>query len=223
MNINKFYSKSIAVCGFSLLIGNAVQAGSLVHDTVTQISPTSWKYEFTISNLDVWGDPYSVDQFTIVGFNLPYFSDAGITDIHTPDNVYWAWSIIDDDSFGLGHGAKTLHWGSGGSIHPGGSFPDYYFGGDGSNTISFPGQTLGGFSFVANFSPVSAPVIWDMYGGGTLIGDPALPGSPDAIASGLSDPLPVVSIPEPDTYAMLLAGLGLLVFTIRSRKISGFV
>lgn len=62
MNINKFYSKSIAVCGFSLLIGNAVQAGSLVHDTVTQISPTSWKYEFTISNLDVWGDPYSVDQ-----------------------------------------------------------------------------------------------------------------------------------------------------------------
>lgn len=123
----------------------------------------------------------------------------------------------------MGHGAKTLHWGSGGSIHPGGSFPDYYFGGDGSNTISFPGQTLGGFSFVANFSPVSAPVIWDMYGGGTLIGDPALPGSPDAIASGLSDPLPVVSIPEPDTYAMLLAGLGLLVFTIRSRKISGFV
>jgi hypothetical protein len=184
----------------------------VVTDTVSQIGVSSWQYSFTITNMGWWSslNPELSDSVRLIDYQLPYFSDAGVTAINAPAG--WAWQIDPTDAFGLGNGAQTLRWYA----------TSVAYGIAGSSSEFFngvPGDTLGGFSFVGAFAPVKAPFIAGFVEPAfQQQGDPALPGSPDALASGLTTFLPVAGVPESEIYAMMLAGLGLLGFMARRRK-----
>ena len=175
----------------------------VITDSVTQTGAARWQYNFTITNRAWWNPlvPQYSDSVRITDYLLPYFSDAGIAISQTPTG--WAWRIDAEDSFHLGHGAETLHWYA----------TTFAYGiaatslGD---TATHPaGDTLGGFSYGADFGPVYSPFISNFQSGVSLKGDPALPGSPNAKAAGLN------SVPEPSSLALLLAGLGLMAWVQR--------
>ena len=82
---------------------------------------------------------------------------------------------------------------------------DYLLSPTGAGTFQRP-FTTEGFSFVATSSLTTLSFI-HTFGPG---------GSNDPLIDGVS----VTAVPEPETYAMLLAGLGLLGFMARRRKVS---
>ena len=176
----------------------------VITDSVTQIGAARWQYNFTITNM-AWSNPI-VSQFSdsvrITDYLLPYFSDAGIVIAQTPTG--WAWQIDALDSFNLGHGAETLHWYA--------TAVTYGIAATSLGDVQThpAGDTLGGFSYVADFGPVKSPFSSKFQSGFTEKGDPALPGSPNAKAAGLNSPLQANGVPEPSSLALLLAGLGLM-------------
>lgn len=219
----RFVAVSLALC-FTVVatpanawLPTVTWAQPVVVDTVTKISDSTWQYNFTVTNMAWWRtDHPQSSQFSddarLTDYLLPYFSDAGISTITAPTG--WISSIDAEDRFDLGHGAQALHWhatsvsnGIAGAHSP--DFDPYAI-----------GDTLGGFSFVASFSPVKAPFMSIFGNGFSEMGDPALPGSPNALASGLTRSLPfsAAPIPEAETYAMMLAGLGLLGLMARRRQ-----
>jgi len=213
-----YIAASIALCLIAVAMPAqattvvAEYAVPVVTDTVSPINASSWQYSFTITNMGWWrsSNPEYSDSVRIVDYQLPYFSDAGITSINAPTG--WSWRIDSHDVFNLGNGAQTLEWYA----------TSVSYGIAGSTSVFFQGNTagdtLGGFSYVAAFAPVKAPFNATFQAPFVVSGDPALPGSPDALAAGLTNPLPVTGVPEPETYAMLLAGLGLLGGVGRRRK-----
>jgi hypothetical protein len=126
-------------------------------------------------------------------FAVPYFTDAGITSIDSPTG--WNYTIADVDTFGLGFGAKTLQWAVD-TMAPSAVY------------ISL-GGSLSGFEYTANYGPAKGPFLVSG-GGNTVIGDPAIPGSPNALAAGL-EPLEITAVPEPSggafLYSLLVAGV----------------
>jgi hypothetical protein len=187
-----------------------VSARPDVVDTVIRIQANAWQYGFAITNHS-WSIPSLSDSVRIVEFDLPYFADAGLSAIHAP--VGWTWKVDSADSFGLGNGAQTLVWTATAiSFGIAGTTSDFFQG-----FPVPPGDTLSGFSFVAPFAPVKAPYAVKFEGMGTMSGDPALPGSPAAIAAGLTVALPVSTVPEPAGLALLSAGLLLLIGRARWR------
>jgi hypothetical protein len=106
-------------------------------------------------------------------------------------------------SFGGGsHGGDSQGFGSfGGGSHGGDSQGFGSFGGDSQGFGSFGGDSQGFGSFSG-----------DSQGGGSQGG-----GSQGGGSGGGSNNYPISPVPEPQTYAMLLIGLGLVGFSARRR------
>jgi hypothetical protein len=138
----------------------------------------------------------SVDN-SVTSYEIPWFDDAGITNITGPSG--WNYSTS-ESAFGP-YPAMSLVW----------NYP--------ANPIA-PGESLSGFGFTASYAPVKGPFALGFDNGAMFMGDPAIPGSPLAGDAGYTKPFPVTSVPEPETYAMMLAGLGLLGFAARRRKMA---
>ena len=190
------------------MILSSVSTAPKVTDTVVQTDAATWTYQFSVTNLANYLNWSSFagrgPSLVIRDFLLPYFGDAGITDITAPTD--WTVSIDKGDSFGLGHGAQTLHW-----------HAITAAAGIDAAAVSFveplspvAGETVTGFGFTAGFAPVKAPFQVTFEDGSTQKGDPALPGSPLAKAAGLTplgSPAAPPAVPEPASLALVLAGL----------------
>jgi hypothetical protein len=178
-----------------------------VADSVTDLGNGSFAYSYTVEG---WGQAF-VDPGKVVTFAVPYFADALITSIASPSG--WSWAIDSSDRFELGHGAQTLVW----STTEAGIA-------SGWSKLGFmeptPAAQLSGFGYTAAYSPVKGPFETTTSQGYSYVGDPALPGSPDALASGLTSSLPVITaaVPEPQTYALMLLGLGVIGATARRTR-----
>jgi PEP-CTERM motif len=175
-------------------------AGNDVDGTVAQTGAASWTYNYSVLNGCV-----PDHQPLLTNFYLPYFPDAGITDINVAatdiNGVTWTYSIDPNDNlFGLA-GAGVIDF----QIT---SMTDVGFG----SPLLLPGAGYGGwtgFSFTADYGSVEGP--WAMlltaYDGGqydmttTLYGDPPIPASPDTLAALNA------TVPEPGTLGLLAIGL----------------
>jgi hypothetical protein len=146
-----------------------------VADFVTPIGAGSYQYSYGVSISNSGGCLTSGDRFAV-----PYFTDAGITNINSPTG--WTYTIDNVDTFGLGFGAETLRWAAGGGF-------------------SIPvGGNLSGFGYTASYGAVKGPFsVSD--GRRTVFGDPAIPGSPNALAAGLKQE--TTAVPEPSGGAFL--------------------
>ena len=218
-------------------VSPAIYETPVVVDTVTQIDVSTWKYEFTLTNMAMIEESSFGSRFgwlaNLTDYLVPYFNDASISISQVPAG--WAWRIDTEDRFNLGHGAQTLHWYStsfsndiaGGRYDyqwvPGPKSQDNICSTDSTNPVCFvpvnlvyqrvqtvSGATLGGFSFLSGFSPVKAPFLGGFSGGKWMQGDPALPGSPDTQSAGLTQPVNVSAVPEPAALVLMAAGLMLL-------------
>jgi len=76
-----------------------------------------------------------------------------------------------------------------------------------SNAVS-PSGSLSGFGFTSTYAPVKGPYSVGFTDGSNFLGDPPIPGSP----------LTLAAVPEPESYAMILAGLGLMGFVARRKQ-----
>ncbi len=189
-----------------------------VSSVVTQIGSDSWKYELTIHNESVSNGSPGLEAYPWAYWLLiPYFSDAGITNITCPatckngsEESGWYWHIDTGSSISYPFGGQgypgwaALSW-------------DWYADDDAPGVAL--GQSLPGFGFSASYAPVKGPFLLRFALGSDVLGDPAIPGSPLAQAAGYATPFEVTGVvPEASTYAMMLAGLGLLGFMARRRK-----
>ncbi len=132
-------------------------------------------------------------------FAVPYFSDAGINHISAPTG--WSWEVVSTDMFHLGSGASALVWTAAAD--------------DARIAMN---ATLGGFGYDANYGPGKGPFSATNGLGDTMLGDPAIPLSPDAAAAGI---LPTSPVPEPESYLMVLAGIAVVAGSRRARRSAG--
>lgn len=162
-------------------------ASTDVTSTVTP-SDSSYIYDFSATN-----GCHGNDQPLLTDFFLPYFSDAGISDIVVPAG--WSYSIdTGDNLFDLAN----------------------------AGVIEFESATpLGysftsGFSYTADYTGIEGPFAMSLTTNGvpsTLFGDPMIPGSPDAVAA-----LGGTSVPEPSTTAVLGIPLCAMMLGLRRRS-----
>lgn len=159
-----------------------------------------WNYNYTVSNASwcfgncsdtIGGQPIGTAFLGTREFSVPFFDDAGIADIVSPTG--WSYSITNIDTFSLGQGAGTLTWSAA-------STGDYIA----------TGASLNGFSYDTAFAPGKGPFQAVIGSGTSIIGDPAVPLSPKAIAAGIQGATPPSQVPEPQSMLLILAGLGLL-------------
>ncbi len=188
-----------------------------VSSIVTQTGPATWQYRMTIHNDSVAHSFNGASVPFVYWFMVPYFADAGITDITCPGTCWndspgagWFWSTPKVNEVG----------GSPGFGHPDSPYLSRALSWDWSSDVPVlePGTSLTGFGFTASYAPVKGPFNLRFALGEELIGDPAVPGSPFARAAGYVEPFPVAGVPEPGTWALLLAGLGWLVFVVSRRS-----
>ncbi len=152
---------------------------------------------------------YGTAPYVLEAFELPYFADAGITAIQSPEG--WSAAILDVDTFNLGNGAETLVWtaSAGYGIQP----VDSSYTGDGV-------PSLPGFGYTADYGSAESPSGVKVHSfQDPWIVDPALPASPTALAAGLLPAsFPSLSAaPEPSSALALLAGLAFLATRRRAR------
>ena len=190
---------ALGVCSYSASASISQQAvlNGSVSDTVTQTGPSSWDYQFSVAN-SVPSGP--VPPGLILSLVVPYFADAVFTNITDPAS--WTHSVINVSPF---HDSLTKAYPS--------VTQELVWSTQGAPIM--PGQSLSGFGFTAAYGPVKGPYMLAGTGYPQVI-DPPIPGSPNTIAAGFTQSL--APIPEPETYALMLAGLGLLGFMARRRK-----
>ena len=195
-----FFAASALTLASSMLFASpsygSCLSGALpsVEDFVTSIDASSARYSYKVSLSPPIGCLRLGTVNSVSRFAVPYFTDAGITSIDSPTG--WTYTIADVDTFGLGFGAKTLQWKLADLISSTGTI--------------FPGGYLSGFGYTANYGPVKGPFLVSDGMLNSVIGDPAIPGSPNALAAGLQ-PLGVTAVPEPSggafLYSLLVAGV----------------
>ncbi len=211
---------ALASAGFTTTVhagfgGPAIQA-SHVSDSVTDNLNGTFDYGYTVHNDGVPGFDGGENfiEPIIRDWELPYFGDAGITDIISP--VGWDWAIETigtenlatgwegvaawqdpSDPFYFGDDSpftdvtQVLHWYTNDPILFG-----IYTGFEGINF-------LGGFGFTAAFDETAAPYQASWFNLPIQSGDPAfplggIPASPSAVGP---------TIPEPETLALMTFGL----------------
>ncbi len=218
--------------------------GSTVSDGVTNNGDGTWTYSYTVNNTSrpEDGGP-DARQPILVDWELPWFGDAGITNIQSPFN--WTYSIEDIGAPNAATGWEGVaDWQT-----PGDPF---YVAGSPFNTVTqvlhwynlcwvqqlnvptelqveavvvscegqfdnaiFPDNSLGGFSFDADFDRTNAPYQASWAFLPVRTGDPAFPlgGIPNS-------PLARGTIPEPGVLGLIAAALaagGLVARRRRSR------
>ena len=203
-----------------LQASNPLTISASVTSTAT---PSIWNYTYSITNSATWITYRSdQDKAPLQHFNIPYFDDAGITNITSPDG--WSYRINDNNNFGL-TGAKTLEWYASVRL----DIPFCVGNGNTGCILSGidPGSMVSGFGFDGAFGPAKAPYeatfaqVTSPY---TFFdrGDPPIPASPDALNAGLQ---PQSTVPEPGTLALIFSGfcaIGLLA-RIKRRKPKGLL
>ena len=190
----------VSAISIGLALGLASSAANASFNAGPQVSG-SVSSTVIRSGAETWDYQFTVFNTStenfVTSFNLPYFDDAGVQGNTQPDG--WSWNAPNyEGPFGY---VTYLAW----------------------NTQEFsiaPGASLSGFGFTASYAPVKGPFALGFDNGAMFMGDPAIPGSPLADSAGYTKPFPVTSVPEPETYAMMLAGLGLLGFAARRRKMA---
>ena len=226
----------VAALSVSTETSAAIIQGSHVTDVVTQTGADTWHYEFTVFN-DATGTGDYGEIPAIVDWELPYFSDMGISNITSPEG--WTTSIetigvanattgwdgvaawndptdpwyvaLDGENNPLFAATEVLHWYC---VDPDPvlDLGEVIFGGcfNGEawpDSIIQPGESLSGFSFDASFGPTQSPYQTSWIEQPVNTGDPAFPGG-----TGVGSPSALgsttVNVPEPSSIALL--GLGLI-------------
>jgi hypothetical protein len=179
----------VAVLFAALTTGQARAICVTSTDVTSTVTPSGsiFTYDFSVLN----GCRIN-DQPLLADFFLPYFSDAGVSDIVVPDD--WSYSIDpSDDLFDLSN----------------------------AGVIEFESATpLGysytsGFSYAADYGGIEGPFAMSLTTDGvssTLFGDPLIPASPDAVSA-----LGTAAVPEPSTTAPLILGLCIVINSLRRR------
>jgi hypothetical protein len=152
------------------------------------------------------GFAYAVKQYgfavftsaPMVRITIPYFSDSLLSVASVPTD--WSLSFGTADVFSLGHGAGYMAWTFTGTAAP-----------TGTPWLSF-GSAYGPASSTYRVDNMDG-TITDIAGGFIAL-------SPSATEAGLQ-PATVAAVPEPETFAMLMAGLSVIGATARRRKHQG--
>jgi hypothetical protein len=155
------------------------------------LSNATWSFNYTVENINP--DGAGIRSLAIKEFVVPYFSDANITTIVSP--IGWTPTIVNTDLFQLGNNAEILDWTT-------------------ANQGIAAGSSLTGFGYLSSYAPGKGPFEVTFMTGNTFDGDPGIPLSPNAIAAGIV----ALPVPEPETYTLMLAGLGLIGVAIRRRQ-----
>jgi hypothetical protein len=209
---------------------------SAVGDTVTDNGNGTWSYDYTVRNTSQQDGGPDEREPIIVDWELPWFGDAGITNIRSPRNWDWAIETIGmpnpatgwegiakwqdpTDPFYFGAtspfttGTQVLHWFNTcwTQEQPNGGGP--------SSTLAvalcefqfdnaiFAGADLDGFGFDATFDKTAAPYQASWAFLPVQSGDPAYPLGGFPNSPTLNPP---TGVPEPGTLALIaLAALAL--------------
>lgn len=183
-----------------------------------------------------WGDLYySLIEFDLTGmapvatsarlelFTVPEIHGFGATGLYL-DRIteFWDWRTqgtgADMERLWWADRPAAVQWGAG--LLPAPQAGQWY---SIDITDLYNGWQSGAFSnFGVQLRPQQTGNTWSVFYSSDYMGDPSLRprlvlDGPPGSGSGPGGN-PVTPVPEPETYAMLLAGLGLLGFTSRRRK-----
>lgn len=189
----KFKNLFIATCIF---FGSSIAVAAPVVTFTTSGSAGSWLTDFSIEN-------------TLGGTNNIYFFG-----VQAPTN-----NVVSTPLFWAAYGNNGATWSNSGNGGSDTAYNNYWAVSALSSHVIRPGQA-GSFSVL--YESIAAPtsVAWFAYAAGGTYNDG------DNFASNIypgfegvaSVPSPVTPVPEPETYAMLMVGFGLLGFSARRKK-----
>ncbi len=209
-------SRSIFLCS-ALVLGLSTGAGAVttlpapsgtVTSSVTALGNGSWSYQYTVSY-----DGFGSDGDALVSFDIPYFSDAGITAVTAPAGWSWSFESVGAPDGTSGWGGTAL-WqdpadpnfqGAASPFTTGGQVLHWYAAAGGIGL----GGGLGGFGYEASYPGTKAPHQLEfstLFGGDLLVtGDPLIPDSPALTAVPLPAPLWLAAS---SLFGLLLLGAG---------------